>query len=323
MRAAVQTRYGGPEVVRVEEVETPKPAADEILVEVRAGTVNRTDCGFRAARPFFVRAFAGLTKPKHPTLGTDFAGVIVDIGGDVTALTVGQRVFGFDDARFGGHGAFLARRAAAALGTIPDDVSFEEAASVVEGTHYARAFIRVAGIVPGDRVVVNGATGASGVAVLPLSKKAGAHVTAVCEGTHTDLVRDLGADRVIDRTTTDFTALGDTFDLVLDAVGKSSFARCRRILGPKGVYVSSELGPKASNPFLALATRLSPGRRVRFPFPKAPTNDEMRDFASMLASGELRPVIDRRYPLDDIADAYRYVESGTKVGSVVLDLATG
>ena len=321
MRAAIHTRYGGPEVVRVAEVDTPTPGPGEIQVEVHASTVNRTDCGFRAAQPFIVRAVAGLRRPRRPILGTDFAGVVSEVAPDVDAFSVGDRVFGFDDTRFGGHGGFLTRRADAAIAAIPEGISFEEAAAVVEGTHYAEAFMRFAKLRPGHRIAVNGATGAIGVAAVQLAARTGAHVTAVCESEHADLVRSLGADTVIDRTTTDFTEGDARYDLVLDAVGKSTFGRSKRVLVPKGRYISSELGPKGMNPVLALVTPLLGGRSVRFPFPGKPTREEMQRMAELLATGELRAVIDRRYALDDVVEAYRYVESGRKIGSVVLDVA--
>jgi NADPH:quinone reductase-like Zn-dependent oxidoreductase len=253
-------------------------------------------------------------------LGSDVAGVVVALGEGVTSFAVGDRVFGFDDARWGGHAELAVQRVDRGLAVIPDGTSFAEAVSTVEGTHYADAFLRSLRLGPRHRVLVNGATGAIGVAATQLVKRTGAHVTAVCEGEHAELVRSLGADVVIDRTREDFTRSNETYDVVLDAVGKSSFWRCKRLLVPKGTYVSSDLGPKSSNPLLALVTPWFGGRRVRFPIPGKPTPEEFRRLAGLLADGGIKPVIDRRYALDEIPDAYRYVESGRKIGTVVIDL---
>jgi NADPH:quinone reductase-like Zn-dependent oxidoreductase len=319
MRAAIATRYGAPEVVRVGEVDPPSPKPGELLVRVRASTVNRTDCGFRAAKPFIVRPFSGLVRPRRPVLGCDVAGVVEGLGPGVESFRVGDRVYGFDDSHFGAH-AELSTIAADRVARIPDGVSFDDAAASIEGPHYAHGVIRTAKIEPGQRILVNGATGAIGSATVQLLSGLDVHVTAVCEGAHADLVRGLGADRIIDYTTEDFTRLGETFDLVLDTVGKSSFGRCKPILAPRGVYISSELGPWSMNPLLALGTPLFRGKRVVFPVPRKADWAALATVAEMLAAGTYTPVIDRRYPLEDIVEAYRYVESGRKIGSVLLQI---
>lgn len=321
MRAAIATRYGPPEVVHVGEIDPPTSRAGELLIRVRSSTVNRTDCGFRAARPFLVRPFSGLIRPRHPVLGTDVAGVVEALGSGVGAFRVGDRVFAFSDQRFGAH-AELMTIAADRVARIPDGVSFDEAAASIEGPHYANAVIRSAKVVPGQRVLINGATGAIGSAAVQLVKRHNVHVTAVCDGANADLVRRLGADRVIDYTSEDFTRIGETFDAVLDTVGKSSFGRCKPVLEPRGVYASTELGPLSMNPLLALVTPPFRGKRVVFPIPGKEDRRIMATIAEMLASGTFTPVIDRRYPLTDIVEAYRYVESGRKVGSVVIAVSS-
>jgi NADPH:quinone reductase-like Zn-dependent oxidoreductase len=198
-------------------------------------------------------------------------------------------------------------------------MTLEEAAAATEGSHYALSFIRKAKIIGGQEVLVYGATGAIGSAAVQLLKSLGANVTAVCATENVALVKGLGADRVIDDTVQDFTSDGQTYDVVLDAVGKSSFGRCRRLLRPRGIYLSSDLGPLAQNPVLALVTPLLRGRRVMFPIPT--DNQEMvRYFKGLMESGDFKPVIDRRYPSGEIVEAYRYVETGQKVGSVVIAL---
>jgi NADPH:quinone reductase-like Zn-dependent oxidoreductase len=318
MRAAVRTSYGPPEVVRVTEVDKPAARDGEVLVRVHATTVNRTDCGVRAARPFFYRLFIGLTRPRVTVLGTEFAGEVEAVGAGVTSFEVGDRVFGFEGARFGAHAEYLAMPETGLLATIPADLSYEQAAPSSEGSQYALSLIRNAKVGRGQDVLVYGATGAIGSAAVQLLKHLGANVTAVCGTEHVDLVKGLGADRVVDYTAEDFTRDEQTYDVVLDAVGKSSFGRCRRLLRPRGVYLSTDLGPLSQNPFLALLTPLFGRRRVMFPIPKRADRELARDLRELVESGAFRPLVDRRYPLDQIVEAYRYVESGRKVGNVVI-----
>ncbi|HJS27462.1 MAG TPA: NAD(P)-dependent alcohol dehydrogenase [Actinomycetota bacterium] len=320
MKAAVRTRYGPPEAVRIVEVPSPVPGDDEVLVRVHAATVNRTDCGFRAAKPWIVRFFSGVTKPKVTILGCEFAGVIESAGGGVAAFEVGDRVFGFSEDRFGAHAQYLTMPADGAIATMPADLGFVEAAPSTEGSHYALSSLRKARIRSGRRVLVNGATGAIGSAAVQILKELGTTVTAVCATEHVELVRGLGPDRVIDYRTDDFTKDDQRYDVVLDAVGKSSFARCRRILAPGGVYLSSDLGPLSQNPILALVTPLLGGRKVLFPIPRPHGRKEMVYVKQLIESGAFRPLIDRRYPLDEIVEAYRYVETGQKVGNVVIEV---
>jgi NADPH:quinone reductase-like Zn-dependent oxidoreductase len=293
----------------------------EVLVRVHAATVNRTDCGFRAAKPWIVRPFSGLTKPKATINGSEFAGVVEELGSRVTSFAVGDRVFGFSEERRGAHAEHLAIPEDGPIATIPGDLTFEEAAPSTEGSHYALSIITKTKIRSGQRVLVNGATGAIGSAAVQLLKAQGVTVTATCPGEHVDLVRGLGADRVIDLTAEDFTRDLETYDVVLDAVGKSTFGRCRRLLKPRGIYASTDLGPFAQNPVLGIVTRLLGGRRAMLPLPPRYDQERVRYFRGLLESGALRPVIDRRYPLDRIVEAYRYVETGRKVGNVVISVA--
>jgi NADPH:quinone reductase-like Zn-dependent oxidoreductase len=321
MKAAVHTGYGPPDVVRIADVEKPAAKANEVLVKVHATTVNRTDCGFRAAKPFIVRLFSGLIRPRVRVLGNEFAGVVDAVGSGVASFKVGDRVFGYCEGRFGAHAEYLAVPQASALATMPAGLTFEQAAASTEGSHYALSLIRAADIRRGADVLVYGATGAIGSAAVQLLKSLGANVTAVCATGSLELVRGLGADRVIDYTVEDFTTDEQRYDAVFDAVGKSSFGRCRRLLKAGGVYGSTELGPLSLNPLLALVTPLLGwlfgGRRVRFPLPRH--NQEMvRYFKGLIESGQFKPLIDRRYPLEEIVEAYRYVETGQKLGNVVI-----
>jgi NADPH:quinone reductase-like Zn-dependent oxidoreductase len=319
MKAAVHTRYGPPDVVRIAEVAKPAANDNQVLVKVHATTVNRTDCGLRAAKPFIVRFFTGLRRPRATVLGNEFAGVVEAVGGGVTSFEVGDRVFGFNGVSFGAHAEYLTIPEDGSLATMPANSTFEEAAASTEGSHYALSFLRKAKIRSGQDVLVNGATGAIGSAAVQLLKHLGANVTAVCDTKHVELVRGLGADRVIDYTAEDFTRDQQTYDVVLDAVGKSWFGRCRRLLKPGGIYLSSDLGPLSQNPILALVTPLSGGKKVMFPLPRD-DQEMVRYLKGLMESGAFRPVIDRRYPLDQIVEAYRYVETGQKIGNVVISV---
>jgi NADPH:quinone reductase-like Zn-dependent oxidoreductase len=317
MKAAVRTRYGPPGVVRVAEVEKPAPGDDEVLVKIHATTVNRTDCGVRAAKPFFYRLFIGLLRPRQTVLGTEFAGEIEAVGVGVTSFEVGDRVFGFSGDRFGAHAEYMVIPEDGVLATMPAGLTYEEAAPSTEGAHYALTGIRGVKVRSGQDVLVYGATGAIGSAAVQLLKALGAKVTAVCDTEHVELVKGLGADRVIDYTTEDFTKDQQAYDVVHDAVGKSSFFRCRRLLKPGGIYLSTDLGPLSQNPILVLVTPLFGGRKVMFPLPKRDPQ-MVSYFKELIESRQFKPLIDRRYPLSQIVEAYRYVETGQKIGNVVI-----
>jgi NADPH:quinone reductase-like Zn-dependent oxidoreductase len=317
MKAAVRAGYGPPEVVRICEVEKPTPQWDEVLVKVHATTVNRTDCAYRSGTPLVARPVYGLVRPRARVLGCEFAGAVEATGAGVTSFGVGDRVFGYNEGTFGGHAEYISIRQDRSIARMPADLTYEAAAPSTEGAHYAISLIRAAKVRSGQDVLVNGATGGIGSAAVQLLKAVGANVTAVCAAAHVDLVRSLGADRVIDYDTEDFTRDEQAYDAVIDAVGKSSFGRCKRLLNPHGVYLSSELGPLAQNPVLALVSPLSRGKRVLFPIPKH-HQAMIERLAGLIAAGRFKPVIDKRYPLDHIVDAYRYVETGQKVGNVVI-----
>jgi NADPH:quinone reductase-like Zn-dependent oxidoreductase len=317
MLAAVHTRYGPPEVVGVREVPLPPVGDDEVLIKVHATTVNRTDCASRGGTPFFARAFTGLSRPRVTILGNEFAGQVERVGSAVTRFAVGDRVFGYDDTACGAHAEYLSIGETASLARIPESLTYAQAAPATEGSHYALTAIRKADIRTGQRVLVNGATGAIGSAAVQLLASRGVQVTGVCDSAHRDLVLSLGADRVIERDVEDFTRDDHTYDVVFDAVGKSSFGRCRRLLTSHGVFLWTDLGPGGQNPFLALVTPWLPGRSVLFGYPR---HDQamVNEFRDLMAAGGFRPVIDRSYPLPEIVDAYRFVETGQKIGNVVI-----
>jgi NADPH:quinone reductase-like Zn-dependent oxidoreductase len=266
-----------------------------------------------------MRFLTGLTRPRAAVLGTEFAGVVEAVGGAVTSFEVGDRVFGYNEGPFGTHAEYVSIPEDGSLATMPTNVTYQQAAPSTEGSHYALSHIRAAKIQSGQDVLVYGATGAIGSAAVQLLKSLGAKVTAVCGTDNVELVRGLGADRVIDYTAGDFTKDEQTYDAVFDSVGKSSFSRCKRILKPGGIYISSELGPLAQNPFLALTAPLHGGKKVMFPIPKH-DQEMVGYFRELIKSGEFKPVVDRTYPLDQIVEAYRYVETGQKIGNVVISV---
>ena len=321
MKAAFRTGYGPPDVLDVTDVPMPEPARGEVLVRVRATTVNRTDCGALWGEPFVFRFFTGLPTPSHTATGSDFAGDVEAVGKDVTAFRVGDRVWGFDDNCAGTHAEYVTFSARKAIATIPPGIDYAEAVASAEGAHYAINFLRMVRPGAGRQVLVNGATGAIGSAAVQLLKHHGVHVTAVCATPHLALVTSLGADRVIDYLTQDFTKEDAQYDVVLDAVGKSTFGACKPILKPRGVYISSELGPGGENVYLALLAPLL-GRnkkRVLFPFP-LDIKGSLARMRDLLDQNKFRPVIDRTYRLDAIREAFTYVASGQKIGNVILSM---
>lgn len=317
MRAGVYTAYGPPEIVQIKEVARPVPKANEILIKVHATTVNRTDCGFRSAEYFIVRFFSGLFRPKNPILGNEFAGEVTEVGKTVTAFKPGDRVFGYNDSQFGAHAEYMVMAENDAVAPMPPAMTYEEAAPITEGGHYALCDIRAAKIRKGQAVLINGATGAIGSAAVQLVKVLGASVTAVCDTKNVALVKSLGADVVIDYTKEDFTKISQTFDVVFDAVGKSSFGKCKPLLKTGGIYLSTELGYMSQNPFLALITPFVGSKKVLFPIPTISQADVLY-LKKRVETGQYKPLIDRHYPLEQIVDAYRYVETGQKVGNVVI-----
>ncbi len=317
MKTMVYSRYGPPEVVQLREVPKPVPRANEVLIKIHAATVNRTDCGFRSANYFVTRFFSGLFNPKVNILGCEFAGEVEAVGIEVLVFKPGDRVFGYDDSAFGGHAEYKVMAASGALAVIPAGMDYIHAAPLTEGSHYALGNIRAAKVKAGDTVMVYGATGAIGSAAVQLLKYFGAYVVAVSNTKNVDLVKSLGADDVIDYQARDFTQTSRRFDFIFDAVGKSAFGQCRPLLKPKGVYISTELGKNSENIFLALVTPLLGNRKVLFPLPAINKADVLL-LKSLAEQGLFTPVIDRQFRLEELVEAYHYVETGQKTGNVVV-----
>jgi NADPH:quinone reductase-like Zn-dependent oxidoreductase len=320
MKAIIHTQYGPPEVLQLAEVPKPTPKENEVLVKVHFTTVNRTDCGFRSAEYFISRFFSGLFRPKNQVLGNEFAGEIEAVGQNVKLFQPGDKVFGYNDITFGAHAEYMVIAEDGPIATMPANLTCEEAAPITEGGHYALCDIRAAKVSSGQKVLVNGATGAIGSAAVQLCRYFGAEVTAVCATKNLDLVKSLGAQVVIDYTKEDFTKLDQSFDFVFDAVGKSSFGKCKPILKSKGIYISTELGKGGQNPFLALITPLLGGKKLLFPLPTISKADVIF-LKELVENGQFKPVIDRSFTLEQMVNAAKYVETGQKTGNVVIKVS--
>lgn len=318
MKAIINTQYGPPEIVKLMDIPTPIAKPGEVLIRVKASTVNRTDCGFRSAEYFISRFFSGLFRPKNKTLGNEFAGIIEALGDGVTNYKIGDQVFGYNDKTFGAHAEFMTMEALGSMALMPTGWTFEDAAALTEGSHYALCDIRAAKVQAGQNILVYGATGAIGSAAVQLLKHFGANVTAVCSTPYMDLVKSLGADRVIDYTKEDYSNSEQRYDFIFDAVGKSSFGQAKKVLTENGIYISTELGKNSENVFLAMIAKYKK-KKVLFPIPSINKSDV--DFLQSLAiAGKFKPVIDRSYTLEQMVEAYRYVESGLKIGNVIIKI---
>jgi NADPH:quinone reductase-like Zn-dependent oxidoreductase len=320
MKAIVYSKYGPPDVLELREVVKPVPMNNEILVKVKATTVNRTDCAMLRAKPFIMRFLTGLFKPTNPILGTEFAGEVEAVGTAVVSFKAGDKVFGFNDQGSKSYAQYLTLSENKPITTIPGNITYEQAACSMEGAHYAYNMINKVNLKAGQKVLVNGASGGIGSAAVQLLKYFGADVVAVCNTKNLELVKGLGADRVIDHMTADFTKEDQKYDLIFDTVGKSSFAKCRPLLNAGGVYMSSELGWMAQNIFFALVTPIIGKKKVIFPIPKD-IKATISLIKKMMEAGKFKAVLDRKYPLEQIAEAFSYVETGQKTGNVVISLA--
>ena len=318
MKAAISQRYGAPEVVQIRDVQKPSPTADEVLVKVRATTVTRTDCGMRTPYPFFVRPFIGLLKPKITNLGLDFAGVVEAVGESVTLFKAGDRVFGLSPEKYGAHAEYLCVAETGCMEIMPAGVDFADVV-LCEGAWYANSNLEKYGIEPGDQILIYGGGGAIGSAAVQLAKYYGAEVTAVVETRHVDLVKSLGADHVINFEQEDFSASGKFYDFVFDAVGKTTFSKCKRVLKSEGTFSATDLGPFGQNIWLALWSSFRKSKRVIFPTPNC-SKAVVTFIKDRIEAGDLRVVIDSRYPLSRIVEAYRRVDTHQKTGIVVVDV---
>ncbi|MDX2140685.1 MAG: NAD(P)-dependent alcohol dehydrogenase [Chloroflexota bacterium] len=321
MKAIISTRYGAPDVLQLRDIPKPTPKDNEVLVKVHASVVTPSDCAFRKGDPFIIRLIYGWNKPRLTTQGVEFSGVVEAVGKDVTRLKVGDQVFGMSPHSFGAHAEYMCLLDKEPLTLKPSNLPYEDAAGMVDGPVTALSFLRdKAKLQRGQRILINGASGSVGSAAVQIAKHYGAHVIGVCSGANVEMVKALGADAVIDYTREDFTQERGAYDVIFDAVGKNSFSRCHRALKPKGIYMTTvpTLGFLVD---LLLAALMGGGKKAIFATAGLDaTTAHLEDLRRLVEAGSLRAVIDRCYPLERVAEAHRYVETGRKRGNVVITI---
>lgn len=318
MKASIRRRYVFPNQIKIENIEKPVPKDDEVQIKIKVTTVNRTDCANLTAKPFIMRFVLGFLKPRKIILGTDFAGEVIAIGKNVKSFRIGDNVFGFNDTGSESQAEYMTMVEKDVF-LIPENINYKQAAASLEGAHYAYTFIRKANIQPGQRILINGATGGIGSALIQFVKQYDVKITATCNTKNIQLIKSLGTDKIYDYTKEDFTNDKEKYDFIFDAVGKSTFGKCKSLLKEKGVYISSELGPYSQNIFYALTTPILSNKKVIFPVPY----DKQKSIPyiiNLLKNGKFIPVIDREYLLEDISKAYEYVISGAKTGNVIINV---
>jgi len=323
LKAILHTQYGPPDLLQLKEVETPSPKDNEVLIAIHATTVSTGDCNVRnftfvtkSMLPIAKLMF-GIGKPwKARILGTELAGEVERVGRDVTRFKMGDRVIASCGAAGGGHAEYACLPETGAVAIKPDSLSWEQAVAIPFGANTALYFLRDLGkIRAGQELLITGASGAIGSAGVQLAKHFGARVTGVCSGPNMELVRALGADGVIDYTREDFTKSGDTYDLIFDVVGATTFDRCQRSLKPTGVFLQNIM--ELSDIVRVLRTSITGGKKIKAGVAIG-NMANMRLITALAEAGTLRPVIDRSYPLERIAEAFKYVEQGHKKGNVVI-----
>jgi NADPH:quinone reductase-like Zn-dependent oxidoreductase len=325
MKAIVLTRYGSPDNLEVQEVSQPIPRAHEVLVKVAATTATTADTMMRKATPFISRFFLGFFRPRKAITGTGFAGEVVEVGKNVSRFQPGDQVFGETGTDFGANAEYVSVSEEGVMAKLPSNLSFEEAATLTDGPLTSINFLKNLGkIKSGQKVLINGASGSLGTAAVQLAKYYGAEVTGVSSTKNAELVQSLGADHVIDYHSTDFTNTGEQYDIIFDTIGKSSFSKSKRALKADGIYLSPVLDMGLL--FQMLRTSKSRKRAV-FSATGLLPHEELRqlldEVIGIIEGGYLRPVIDRKYPLEKAVEAHKYVDTGRKRGNVVLLAATG
>jgi len=318
MKASIRRRYGLQNQIRIENIEKPVPKDNEVLIKVYAATVNRTDCANLTAKPFIMRFVLGLLRPRKIILGTDFAGKVMAIGKNVKSFCINDEVFGFNDVGSESQAEYITK-VDNNLFPIPENINHKQAAASLEGAHYAYTFIHKVDIQPGQKILINGATGGIGSALLQFVKQYDVQITVTCNTKNVKLIKSLGADKIYDYTKEDFTDDKEKYDFIFDAVGKSTFGKCKPLLKEKGIYISSELGPYSQNLFYAITTSILNNKKVIFPVPYS-TQKTIPYIMELLKKEKFKPVIDREYLLEDITLAYEYVLSGEKTGNVIINV---
>jgi NADPH:quinone reductase-like Zn-dependent oxidoreductase len=325
MKAIVQTKYGSPDVLQLKDIEKPLAGDNEVLIKIHATTVETADAIFRQGNDFAARLFTGLLKPKFTIPGSMFAGKIEVVGKNVTRFKKGDRVFGTTDPSFGAYAEYICLPEAGVIAIKPDNLTYEETVSVYPGALTALPNLRdAANIQRGQKVLINGASGSIGTSAVQLAKYFGAEVTGVCSTANIDLVKSLGADKVIDYKKEDFTKTGETYDIIFDSVGKSSFSRCKHLLKQKGIYLTPVISLTIMPQMLWTSKFGSKKAMIVFAGLRSvrEKNEDIAFFLELVEAGTLKPVIDRCYPLEEIADAHKHVDTGHKKGNVVITVTS-
>ena len=317
MKASIRKKYCLPNQIKVESIDKPIPNENEVLIKIYATTVNRTDCANLTAKPFIMRFVLGLFKPRKTILGTDFAGELISIGKNVKSFSIGDKVFGFNDTGSESQAEYVTTTVEN-LFPIPEKIDYKQAAASLEGASYAYSFIHKVNIQSGQNILINGATGGIGSALLQFVRQYDVNITATCNTNNIQLIKSLGADNIYDYTKKDFTKENDKYDFIFDAVGKSTFGKCLTLLKEKGIYISSELGSYSQNIFYPLLTSIL-SKKVIFPIPYS-KQKTIPFICKFLENGKFNPVIDREYALEDISKAYEYVTKGQKIGNVLINM---
>ncbi len=321
MKAIEYRIYGGPEVLQIMDVEKPRPKENEILVKIHATTVTATECMFRQGKPFISRFFTGLSKPKLTRLGEELAGEIDAVGKDVKNLKKGDKVFGTAGPKFGANAEYLSVPEDGVLVLKPNNMNYEEAASSVDGFLTAMPFLRDVGkIKKGQKVLINGASGSVGSAAVQISKYFETEVTGVCSTSNVELVKSIGADKVLDYTKDDYTRTGDTYNIIFDAVGKTSFSKAKKVLNKNGIFLEAAVGMSVFTH--VLWTSLFGGKKAKIAAtglrPPKERKKDLLILKKLMEEGNIKSVIDKTYPLEEIAKAHAYVDKGHKKGNVVI-----
>lgn len=321
MKAIITTGYGSPEVFKVENVAKPVAKPNEILIRIHASSVSRADTMMRTGKPYIGRLMLGLTKPKNPIWGTGFAGVVEAIGSGVTRFKVNDKVFGENVDTMGTYAEYATVSEDGIVAHLPENLTFEEAAGMCDGGITSLNFlVSLGNIKAGQKVLINGASGSLGTAAIQIARYCGAEVTGVCSTRNIDMVKKLGADRVIDYTTQDFTSNANTYDLIYDTVGVRSFSECRTALTENGVYASPVLGMPLLKDMMV--TSVFGRKKAKFSatgaLPLRKTKRLLEMLLEIIEEGNLRGIVDRTYPLEQLAEAHRYIDKGHKKGNVVL-----
>ena len=319
MKAITRDQYGNPDVLRLKDIDKPIPKNHEVLIKVFSTTVNRTDCGILTGKPFLIRFFTGLLKPSSLVPGTDFSGQIEALGKKVKNFKVGDRVWGFNDQGLASHAEYMTFKENDAISLIPNGFDYNQVVACAEGAHYAYNFVNKINLKKGDKVLINGATGAIGSAALQILKSLDIYVTAIGNTKNINLLKSLGANKIYNYEKENFIEIDqEKYHFIFDAVGKSSFGKCEKLLVPKGTYISSELGPNSENLYLPLVTLIKGKKRVIFPIPKD-CKKSILYITNLIENNQFKAVIDRYYKPEDVAEAYSYVSSGQKTGSVIIN----